>query len=123
MSEHNHQVAWFKWFRYQFPDVLAYAIPNGGKRNKIVAAKLKAEGVTAGIPDIFIADGKPGMFIEMKDPKKGTVSKTQKEIMPRLIEAGYTVVVCYGWDEAKEAAINYLTMSSDTKYCHATREK
>ncbi|MGZ5053391.1 MAG: VRR-NUC domain-containing protein [Methylobacter sp.] len=109
MTEHDHQVAWFKWFRAQFPGVLAYAIPNGGHRHIAVAAKLKAEGVTPGIPDIFIADGKPGMYIEMKEPKKGSVSKKQKEVIPKLQSAGYTVAVCFGWDEAREAAIEYLT--------------
>ncbi|MGZ8220022.1 MAG: VRR-NUC domain-containing protein [Methylobacter sp.] len=113
MSEHDHQCAYFRWFRVQYPDVLAYAIPNGGHRHAVVGKKLKDEGVTAGIPDIFIADGKPGMFIEMKEPKKGAVSKTQKAIFPRLEKAGYQVAVCYGWDQARESTINYLTTKTE----------
>jgi hypothetical protein len=109
MTEHEHQCAFFRWMRIQYPKVLAYAIPNGGQRNKIVAAKLKKEGVTAGIPDIFVADGKPGLFIEMKEPKKGSLSKTQKEVIPILEGAGYPVAVCYGWEEAKQAVETYLS--------------
>lgn len=108
MSEHKEQCAFFNWFEFQYPNVLAFAIPNGGVRHPAVAKKLKAEGVKAGIPDIFIADGKPGLFIEMKEPKKGSLSKNQKEVIPRLKAAGYPVVVCYGWDEARKAAENYL---------------
>lgn len=105
--EHKEQVAWFKWFRLQYPNVLAYAIPNGGHRHPAVAGKLKAEGVTAGVPDIFIADGRPGMFIEMKS-KEGRVSPEQRDIQTRLLDSGYCVAVCYGWDEARLAAIEYL---------------
>jgi hypothetical protein len=32
----------------------AFAIPNGGQRHKAVAAKLKAEGVSPGYPDIAL---------------------------------------------------------------------
>ena len=41
-QEHNIQVACVNWFRYQFNNLLIYAVPNGGQRNAVVAAKLKA---------------------------------------------------------------------------------
>ena len=107
MSEHTEQVAFMQWIRIAYPGILAFAIPNGGLRNKVVAAKLKAEGVTSGVPDIFIADGRPGCFIEMKvKPNKATDS--QVEIMFKLDEAGYHTAVCYGWDEARKVADYYL---------------
>ena len=37
-----------------------YHIPNGGRRNKITGARLKAEGVVAGVPDVFLASPRQG---------------------------------------------------------------
>lgn len=107
-KEHHHQVAFIAWARCNYPDVLVFAIPNGGARNKLTGFKLKQEGVLAGIPDIFVADGKPGLFIELKQPEKGVISKAQKEVIQRLTHAGYPTVVCYGVDEAKAALTKYL---------------
>lgn len=108
LSEHEHQVAFFKWLGYAYPKVTAFAIPNGGQRHKAVAVKLKAEGVKAGVPDIFIADGKPGLFIELK-AGNGIVSEKQKEMIYNLISSGYRCSICYGWEEAKYATEMYLT--------------
>ncbi len=47
--EHRLQVECLRWLRLVYPSVLCYAIPNGGQRNAIVAAKLKEEGATAGM--------------------------------------------------------------------------
>ena len=56
-GEHQLQVECVKWFRFQYPKLanLLFAIPNGGLRNIKVATKLKAEGVLAGVPDLFLA--------------------------------------------------------------------
>jgi hypothetical protein len=94
------------------PNVLVFAIPNGGIRDSITAKKLKDEGVVAGIPDLFVADGKPGLFIEMKEPN-GKLSKSQKEIIPRLELAGYPVSVCYGYEAAKKAVNKYLSSEAN----------
>ncbi len=44
--EHRLQCACVRWFAYQHPELKGtlFAVPNGGQRNAIVAAKLKAEG-------------------------------------------------------------------------------
>ena len=56
-TEHEEQCALFEWADCWFPMVsaLLFAIPMGGHRHIAVAAKLKAEGVKAGVPDIFFA--------------------------------------------------------------------
>lgn len=108
MTEHQHQVDFFKWFRFQYPNVFAYAIPNAAKRSKTLAAYMKAEGLVSGVPDIFIADGRPGMFIEMKKPKTGRLSPNQKAAIQKLMLSGYAVSVCYGWEEAKNAVQDYF---------------
>ena len=109
MNEHQHQCAFFKWFRAQYPGVLAFAIPNAAKRGPRLASMMKAEGMLAGMPDLMIADGKPGLFIEMKEPSKGKVQDSQKVIIGRLAVAGYKVAICYGWEQAKEATESYLS--------------
>lgn len=106
-TEHEHQVAFFEWFRYAYPGIIAHAIPNGGHRDIRVAVKMSREGVLKGAPDLFIADGRPGMYIEMKKIG-GRVSEAQKTILNKLHEAGYRVAVCYGWEDAKLAVEFYL---------------
>ncbi len=114
MSEHEEQVNLFAWAKYmenQIPELKSiFHIPNGGHRHKAVAAKMKAEGVKAGVPDIFLAcprDGYHGLFIEMKAGKNRT-TKNQNEWIQRLLGAGYMVVVCYGWEAAKQEILDYL---------------
>lgn len=107
MTEHDHQKLFIAWVRKHYPTVLVFAIPNGEKRDPVTAKRLQEEGVLAGVPDLFIADGRPGLFIEMKEPMRGRVSTAQKEMLPALASAGYSVAVCYGYEEAKTAFLNY----------------
>ncbi len=62
----------------------------------------------AGVPDVFFADGKPGLFIEMKEPGKGRLQDAQKKVIALLNSNGYQVAVCYGYEEAKSALVNYF---------------
>lgn len=49
MSEHSDQCAIFEWVALnegRLPELgLLFHVPNGGKRDKVTAARLKAEGV------------------------------------------------------------------------------
>ena len=56
-SEHDLQVSCVNEFRLRNPRLrdLMIAIPNGGQRKNGIAGKLKAEGVVAGVPDLFFA--------------------------------------------------------------------
>lgn len=103
--------------RDQSPLPWIFAIPNGGKRDKIAAGKLKAEGVKPGVPDIFVPITTPkyaGLFIEMKRDKstgktKGRVaSKTQSPYHDYLKSAQYAVAVCYTWREAVATLKTYM---------------
>ena len=91
MSESKLQQACVRWFRYQYPGILIFAIPNGGQRNKVTASILKAEGVLAGVPDLFIATPNgthSGLFIEMKfGSNKPTL--LQHQTMGKLLNSGY----------------------------------
>lgn len=77
-----------------------FSIPNGGQRGKITAQKMKLEGLTPGVPDLFIPEW--GLWVEMKRVRGGALSTAQKEIIPELERVGYTVVVGYGCDDALE---------------------
>lgn len=110
-TEHDLQVQCLRWLRAAYRDVLCYAIPNGGQRNAIVAAKLKEEGATAGIPDMHIPIPKgdyASLYIEMKNGKAGRLSEHQKEMIQRLQAYGNKVVVCRTFDEFKREIEEYL---------------
>ncbi len=91
-----------------------FAIPNGGLRNAREAARLKGLGVRAGVADLFLsypsADGKHGLYIEMKAPKGNgaRVSDKQHAFLTRMMFANYQASVCYGWDEARIAIRQHL---------------
>lgn len=111
-SEHLEQCAYFRWLAWAYPNVIAFAIPNGGLRDKRVAAKLRDEGVKPGIPDIMLAEpvgAWPGLFVEMKS-KRGVVSPAQKLMIARLRQKGYKVEVAYGWTEAKDVTERYFKL-------------
>jgi hypothetical protein len=112
INEHQEQMAVINWFRLQHRQYASYlfAIPNGGVRNIGTAVKLKKEGVLAGVPDLFLMipmNGYHGLWIEMK-VKGGRVSDSQKQFMGAATLMGYPAIVCYGFDEAKNAINNYL---------------
>ena len=114
MSEHQEQCALFEWAAWnQSKDAalnMLYAVPNGGKRDKATAAKLKAEGVKAGVPDVFLPVarmGYHGFYIEMKVGKNKT-STEQDAWLEALKAEGYLVDVSYGWQEAAHKIARYL---------------
>lgn len=123
-TEHAEQTALFMWAALvgmQFPLIrLMFAIPNGGERNKAVAANLKAEGVKPGVPDVMLPVPRrqyAGLFIEMKR-KKGSTSRVdpnQKEWHAALELQHYCVRVCWGWEEARALLCWYLEIDTNGK--------
>lgn len=112
-SEHEEQKALIKWFDLQYPALRGRlaACPNGGQRNVIVAAKLKAEGVRAGYPDLNLLvprKGFAGLFIEMKRQKGGALTPDQADWLDFLNEQGFMAVVCKGFDAGRETICGYL---------------
>ena len=116
--EHKEQVAVIQWFDLQYPQYRGrlFAIPNGGQRNVIVAKKLKAEGVRAGVPDLMLPIARHdfhGLFIELKAPKTaaqpaGRLQKTQIDWLDFLGEQKYMAVVCVGAQAAIDTIKGYL---------------
>ena len=113
--EDDHQRHLFTWARMatihgiRVGDYLI-AIPNGGKRNVREAARLKAQGVKAGVSDIFLALPRghfSGLWIELKAPK-GKAQANQLEWLDRMGAAGYSAVMCWGWEDAKKTIEEYI---------------
>lgn len=103
--EHIEQVSFVNWFRATYPDVLIFAIPNGGLRHAAIARKIQAEGVVPGVPDLFIPAWK--LWIEMKRAKGGRLSQDQQDIIGHLESCGYSVIVGYGFDDAKKKLLQF----------------
>ncbi|MCL2183364.1 MAG: VRR-NUC domain-containing protein [Chitinispirillia bacterium] len=115
--EHEEQKAVFDWAKANLPLrpelALLHAIPNGGHRRKAVAAKLKAEGVKSGVPDIDLPvarGGYHGLKIEMKRTRGGVTSPEQKWWIEQLTAQGYSASVCHGAESAIKTIEWYLNL-------------
>ena len=115
-SEEQEQEAVFEWvvlMRNQYPELdLLYHCPNGADRHPAVAAKLKRQGVKAGVPDLFLPvarGGFHGLYIELKRRKGGRVSEEQASWLKALEGQMYRAVVCHGAEEACDEIYRYLT--------------
>lgn len=114
-SEGEEQATLFSWAQMQSrrrPELkLLFHIPNGGSRNKIEAAHLKAQGVKAGVPDLFLPVARGvwyGLFIELKRQKGGRVSDQQRRWIEALERQGYRAEIACGWREAAAIITDYL---------------
>lgn len=107
-KEHYEQKLFCLWLRKN--GIQHFAIPNGEARARTVAMRLKLEGVSPGVPDLFIpvpANGFHGLFIEMKRQKGGSVSEGQKKWLALLNASHYKAVVCKGCDAAIACWLDY----------------
>ena len=117
-EEHRIQCACVQWFRYQHPECRnnLFAVPNGGRRDKTTGAKMKAEGVLAGVADLILLKSNANhgaLLIEMKT-RIGRQADTQRE-WQRLIERdGYKYVVCRSLEDFIREVDTYL---QDTVPC------
>ena len=111
-NESNIQIACVRWFRMQHPKLarLLFAVPNGGARNAVTGAILKAEGVVPGVADLLLlvpAGPYHGLCIEMKT-KTGMQSDSQTEWMTEGTEQGYAYSVCRSFADFVETINTYL---------------
>jgi hypothetical protein len=109
-EESRIQKSCVKWFRSQYPKLIIFAIPNGGKRGLVEASIMKAEGVLAGIPDLLLlkpSKGYHGLFIEMKT-EKGDINPNQRRMIPIIQEAGYQVIICRSFNDFKQQVESYI---------------
>lgn len=111
--EHEIQAACIRWFDLQYPLYRRrlFAIPNGGQRSITTAARLKAEGVRAGVWDLFLAvpdfsHELGGLFIEMKAGKNKLTDEQQ--FFQQDLRGLYAFAVCYSLDEFIATINGYL---------------
>ncbi len=124
-GEHAEQTALFRWAEFaraRLPELaLLHAIPNGGHRHKATAARLKAEGVKRGVPDLCLPvarSGAHGLYIELKT-ERGKTSPEQIGWLRALRRQGYVAEVCHGWESARSMIEHYLTAGPQHGPAHA----
>ena len=113
-------MACVNWFKYQFPQYVIFAVPNGGKRQhrtvyrngvavtySAVAQKLKEEGALAGVADLVIVASGKVVFVEMKTPK-GRQQDTQKEFERKVTRLGHPYYVCHSLEEFMQSVKSEL---------------
>ena len=103
-SEHLQQVRLVSWFRKTYLGVRVFAIPNGGHRGASQGASLKAEGVSPGVPDLFVPEWL--LWLEMKREAGGVVSPVQRDWIQYLEGIGHRVIVGKGFEDAKRQILD-----------------
>lgn len=118
-SEHSLQAAVTSWaaeMAVEIPELrLLFAIPNGGYRPAVVGARMKAEGVKAGVPDMFLPVARGdfhGLFIEHKIAGRKP-RKNQDWWIDHLSEEGYHVAVCYTLEQSVATLTDYLFLEEE----------
>lgn len=110
--EHKLQAACVRWFRLQYPKMKhnLFAVPNGSKRDVIIGAKLKEEGVLAGVADLILLKSNRfygALLIEMKTPE-GRQSDTQKEWQQKITDDGFKYVIVRSLEDFQREIKRYL---------------
>lgn len=118
ISEHQLQKLIVDYVNKILPSLRPYifAIPNGGLRNVIVAKKLKDEGVTAGVPDLFIDIPNliaHGLRIELK-VGKNKLTDTQTAFKERMERVGYVVKECRSLEDFQCVLCDYFGLDKLT---------
>ena len=98
-TEHEEQKMFVSWFRRQYPKVRIFAIPNSAARSPELASYLRAEGLTRGVPDLFIPEWR--LWIEFKRVKGSVTSDEQHDWAAYLVEIGYKHYFAFGFDDAR----------------------
>ena len=110
--ESNIQKDCVFWFRLQYPKLakLLFAVPNGGFRNKATAARMKAEGIVAGVSDLILlipTQSFHALCIEMKTDI-GRQSELQRQWQTEVEKQGYKYVICRDLTDFQVEIKNYL---------------
>lgn len=117
-TESQSQQALIKWWRFtalhhRIDERKLMGFPLQGARTSKNGARLKAEGMRAGTPDLFLAlrrGDRCGLWIEMKTVKKGSkLQQSQKEML-KLLSGDYATVVCRSTAEAQAVILAYLAI-------------
>lgn len=97
------------------PDMVAFHVPNGGKRSKVEAAIMKGLGVTAGIPDVIIIKDRQVFALELK-ALKGRRTDAQRDMLLALEKAGAITAIVYGLDQALHVLESWGVLRGHTEF-------
>lgn len=103
-AEESFQIAVVRMLRAA--GFFVFAVPNGGRRNLREAARLKAQGVLAGVSDLIVLVPYKVFFVELKNPNgKGRQSPQQHYFEESVKAYGHNYLIWDNWDQV-EAFIN-----------------
>lgn len=105
--EEDIQTACVSWFRVMYPRYLCFAAPNGGSRNVVEAAHMKAAGVLAGVSDLIIVGDRSVLFVEMKT-KTGRQSERQKDFQRSVERLGFEYKVCRSLADFQQVVTRWI---------------
>ena len=92
--EESIQVACVKWFRLQYPNLVIFAVPNGGSRNLYEAKNMKESGTLAGVADlVIVGNGGKVLFVEMK-AGKNKQEDSQVLFQNKVEKLGHKYIIC-----------------------------
>lgn len=107
--EHKIQAAIVRFHRYAVDsaDAILFSVPNGGKRGKVTAAKMHAEGALPGASDLILVTKDAVDFLEVKIPsgpgiRAGTQSKEQLQFEQNVLRLGHPYTVIRSIDDYKD---------------------
>lgn len=115
-SEDEEQIALMDWSKFN-PICREYLIhiPNQRMCSIQYGKKLQRMGVKSGVSDLFLAypkfyknEIKGGLWIELKKRRGIGPTLMQSRWINLMTQRGYKAVVCFGWEEAKNAIEDYL---------------
>lgn len=132
--EHQHQVALIAWAARTWLPTAAdvepgskvadylLAIPNGGRREKLEAVRLKAEGVKPGVSDLLLPLRRhdcAGLWLELKAPG-GKPTPAQRDWLRRMDAAGYRAEWRDDWVSAAQVIAEYVGVNGPALRATAT---
>ena len=92
--EESIQVACVKWFRLQYPNLVIFAVPNGGSRNLYEAKNMKESGTLAGVADlVIVGNGGRVLFVEMK-AGRNKQEDSQVLFQNKVEKLGHKYIIC-----------------------------
>lgn len=108
-----------RWKNLKISDVLVH-VPNGAyhgadrKAGAVIARKLREQGLQAGVADYIVpvpiwTRNCPGLWLEMKRTRGGTVSDDQKKFRARMESFGWACEVALGWVQAAAIIQKHLS--------------
>ena len=90
---------------YARPDICWFAVPNGEKRSRKTAARLKQQGVRPGVSDLCFVIDNQFIGLELKT-ETGKQSEAQEQFQENAERAGGRYICAQGLEEAIAALIN-----------------